>query len=184
MSDQEEIRRNIKSNKEVLRFRETAKKFCEFIETHKSYRKKEFLTLCAMSLSELYNHALSLRQLISDGEDDSVPQVQHDEWASLSDSLKQKLGDDDVYTVVFDPTNPEPDDPVEATLSDDLADIYRDLKNGLMFWDSDSQSGLEEALWEWSFGFEHHWGQHLTKALSAIHWLICLHLPDDYEQAG
>ena len=47
---------------------------------------------------------------------------------SRSTPLKGKLGDWDLYHQVFDPTQDD-----EASLADDIADIYSDLKEGLAF---------------------------------------------------
>src|SRR5262245_3334354 len=33
-----------------------------------------------------------------------------------------------------------------------------------------------QALWEWGFGFEHHWGRHAAGAIRALHcWLVVRH---------
>ena len=46
-----------------------------------------------------------------------------------------------------------------------LAAMYRDLRAGLLKWER-GEAG--EALWEWRFGFENHWGKHATGALRAL----------------
>ncbi|MBD2451990.1 DUF5063 domain-containing protein [Nostoc sp. FACHB-152] len=47
-----------------------------------------------------------------------------------------------------------------------LTDIYLDLKKGLILYE---HSYFIEALWEWRFHFEIHWGAHLVGAQRAIH---------------
>jgi Domain of unknown function (DUF5063) len=59
--------------------------------------------------------------------------------------------------------------PVMGSLADDAADIYRDLRGGLSLIDVDG--GLDNAVWEWQFGFEYHWGVHAASALYALHSL-------------
>jgi len=54
-------------------------------------------------------------------------------------------------------------------LADDLADIYRDVSEGLSLWDA---GHLREALWTWVFSFETHWGQHLVDAQRVLHWWL------------
>lgn len=76
----------------------------------------------------------------------------------------------DSYNLVFDPHNPAGEEPVVAMLSDDLADIYCDLAEGLDNW---SKGHLEEACFDWAQSYSFHWHRHAVNALSAIeHYLI------------
>jgi hypothetical protein len=90
------------------------------------------------------------------------------------DILRRKLPVD-AYSVVFnplehDPTEVNPPIPVMATISDDLSDIYRELMQGLVLF----QSGqIESALWQWHFTYYAHWGRHLSHAQSAIWQYLC-----------
>lgn len=70
------------------------------------------------------------------------------------------------YRFVFDPHDLESvDEPVMGMLSDDLADIYRDLAIGLSNVD---QKHLDEACFDWSFSYRSHWARHAVNALAAI----------------
>ena len=80
-------------------------------------------------------------------------------------SLSGQLGPFDVYRAIFDPYEDASDAPVMGSLADDLADIYGDLKRGLEPWEA---GDLDEASYEWRFGFEFHWGRHAVSALCAI----------------
>jgi hypothetical protein len=76
----------------------------------------------------------------------------------------------DYYGTVFDPLIVPPNEsPVIGSLSDDIADIYRDVVSGLWAFEAGRPAA---ALWEWGFGFRHHWGEHATGAIRALHaWL-------------
>ena len=54
-------------------------------------------------------------------------------------------------------------------LGDDLLDIYKDVKESLLVYNSPHEHAPERALWLLDFGFNHHWGQHCVDALQAIH---------------
>jgi len=69
----------------------------------------------------------------------------------------------DLYSEVFDPCVDE--SPVCGALSDDVLDIYADLRRGLVTYD---EGRLGSAVWEWEFHFDHHWGQHAVDALRAL----------------
>jgi hypothetical protein len=70
------------------------------------------------------------------------------------------------YWDVFDPLNADDREPVCTTLADDLADIWGDLRDGLSLL---ATGRITEAVWEWRFAFNVHWGKHLTSAQRAIH---------------
>lgn len=72
----------------------------------------------------------------------------------------------DGHWTVFDPINDEENDSVYGLLSDDLSDIYRDIKYGLLLFDA---KHFSEAVWEWKFNFKIHWGRHLLDAQIVIY---------------
>jgi hypothetical protein len=52
-----------------------------------------------------------------------------------------------------------------GTLADDLADIYRDLAEGL----SNAEQGhMEDACFDWAQSYQSHWARHAVNALGAI----------------
>jgi hypothetical protein len=91
-----------------------------------------------------------------------------DETAALCRSLGALIGDRSFYREIYDPFESPEESEVAGLLADDFADIYRDLQDGLDKW---NRGETGEALWEWRFNFENHWGEHLTGALRALHIL-------------
>lgn len=70
------------------------------------------------------------------------------------------------YRVVFDPHDLEAEDePVMGMLADDLADIYRDLAEGL---EQARQGNPESACFDWCLSYRTHWARHAVHALTAI----------------
>lgn len=95
---------------------------------------------------------------------------------ALYDGLSEFFGDVNHYREIFDPWEPaEGDSEVRGSLADDLADIYLDLKCGLLKWNRE-QTG--PALWQWRFGLENHWGEHATGAIRALHCRAAWHHDD------
>jgi uncharacterized protein DUF5063 len=78
-------------------------------------------------------------------------------------------GEDLFYWKVFDPFDLE-DGPLQTTISDDLADIYCDLQEGLVTLRASSLPS-DRIIWEWKFGLESHWGRHAVSAMNALHAL-------------
>ena len=80
--------------------------------------------------------------------------------AALTSVLKEQ----DVYHSVFDPYAHEDDS--EILLSNDLAEIYEDLREGLGLRDSDEDP--DEIEWNQWFAFWNHWGNHASDAVKTL----------------
>jgi Domain of unknown function (DUF5063) len=69
-----------------------------------------------------------------------------------------------VYWEIFEPLEAQPPEPVTGSISDDLADIWRDIQVGLQIFDAD----VNGAVWHWRFSMETHWGHHAVGAAAAL----------------
>lgn len=157
----------------VERFVDSAERFCSLIEHHQSLTAWKFVCLCAPCLADLYGAAVPLSLLSV--EIDSAELIEDafstDRAKAIDCEIGDKLGRQRLYWEVFDPR--EESDPVVGDLGDDLADIYRDVKNGLVAFNKGSTN---EAIWHWQFGFRFHWGDHVVDALRVTHRLVCASL--------
>jgi hypothetical protein len=70
------------------------------------------------------------------------------------------------YAEVFNPFAEPVEEPVLADIAADLAEIYEDIRRGLLHFDSGQ---FAEAQYQWGWAFQHHWGEHATGAIRAIH---------------
>jgi hypothetical protein len=83
----------------------------------------------------------------------------------------------DNYGWIFDPLVVPPEEPVVASVADDIADIYRDVVTGLRL---DQLGRRTEAVWHWSFYLSRHWGLHATGAIRALHCWLAQEAPDQF----
>jgi hypothetical protein len=100
--------------------------------------------------------------------------VGNDLWDALYKHLTLVLGADASYSSHFNPTGASVGDEAGVgDLADDLADIYRDLKPGVLAWNTGEDLFLEDVLFQWvHYGHVHHWGRHAVDAMRALHWLV------------
>ena len=150
---------DLKIEPAVESFAEIAQRYCSWAESPSGEPRDEMQTARKLLL-ELHRAAIVLPDL-GPGED-TEDAVSADECNSVRVRF-QKLP---VYGYwdVFNPLEEEA--PVFNTLPDDMSDIYLDLKEGLLLY---ARRQIVEAVWEWRFNFEIHWGAHLTGAQRAIH---------------
>ena len=142
-------------SKFVEDFFHSAVHYCSIIESFDSNQVHKNLKALLVALLDLYSKALYLPEVEPENDevtdiDISVPQINFNQY--------------DLYWVVFNPYAIE--EPVGASLSDDILDIYKDLKKGIHLFEKNEQV---EAIWIWKFGFEIHWGSHVVDAIRALH---------------
>jgi len=156
---------------EFKRFHEVASEFCTAVDSAQSTDRETLVLRIYRLLPLLIGRAVNLSPIESsdDQTDHKKARISQEQWGELYSLLKEKLGDWDLYSQVFDPTKDR--DAIYGSLADDIADIYRDLKEGLDLHSSDIVSS-NDILWEWRFGFYSHWGHHAINALRTIHFLL------------
>jgi Domain of unknown function (DUF5063) len=145
------------------RFVPVARRFVSFVEGFDALSADEFVCELEPLLLDLYSSALVLERRRA-GENLGTERQRNDEWSELFQRLGRHLGRYDAYSFVFDPYELDAQ-PVTGMLSDDLSDICRDLCDGIERYDV---GHTREAIWEWRFGFESHWGRHAAHALYAL----------------
>ncbi len=156
--------------REVSDFVQLAEAFCKLIETEPS--SEEVLHDLHVVLARLYLGALLLPgpfSLLADDDasrDSPVTVERALAWHSeVVARFADVLGPQNFYREVFDPYAPLADAEVTGSLADDIADIYRHIRDGLERWRAGDAGN---ALFEWRFSFEIHWAEHATGALRAL----------------
>ncbi len=130
-------------------------------------------------ITRLYLAALLLPPPWSDGLScEIVKYVDDAEWKLVYKSAGRLPLD--YYSESFDPIVVPADAPTIGSLSDDIADIYRDVVTGLRHHEAGRYA---EAVWEWAFSFRHHWGTHATGAMRALHAWLTQNVGDDTKWA-
>jgi hypothetical protein len=150
----------MESNHSITYFADVARRYCAWAEEPPAGPGDDMHSARRL-LAELHLAVLDLPTEIADTET-HTDSLTADDWTAIRGRFQHLPVNG--YSDVFNPLVDEP--PVFNTLFDDLSDIWRDLKEGLVLYD---RGEIEAAVWEWQFNFEIHWGRHLTGAQRAIH---------------
>ena len=143
-------------------FATLAKEYCGWAES-KPKPETEEVKIAIKILANLYSTALALPKN-DPGNDVDGNRISDEEW----NIIFKRFGalPFNYYSEFFSPAKVAEEEPVVGDLADDLADIYRDIKQGLELYE---EGHVNEALWEWNQNFNIHWGRHATSALHALH---------------
>src|SRR6056297_1225541 len=166
---EEEFDSNIVYDKSVTEFVTIAAEYCKFLENAYRFSKRDFLNKAHKILSLLYYKATLLPKFHSVFDAENEKFVTEEEWDFIHQSVKKRLGYHDEYREVFDPLTHEQVEQSTASIADNLADIYQDIKNFISLYHVSTEEIMNDALWECQMNFEDFWGQKLVNALKAIH---------------
>jgi hypothetical protein len=111
-------------------FIDAARSYCSLIEAADALPRGQFVWQVGDRLTRLYAGATALPETDPTGIEGPEDRIGDAESFALEQRLREKLGDLDRYRRVYDPYDAT-ETGVEGSLSDDLADIYRDVKNGV-----------------------------------------------------
>lgn len=163
----------------VSHFAKSAQEFCSLLEKSASISDKEFVQQAAYLLATLYAAGLSLPTLDNEPEEQqaSIEDTSFEHTSEIERQTGQKLGKHNLYWEFYDPYDQS--NPLTTTLSDDLSDIYRNIKPGLIAYQKGTARSVSAAVWEWKDQFNFHWGDHAVDALRAIHRIVSPYLNDE-----
>ena len=154
---------------QIQTFWEDAKAYCSLIDSLANGKPDHFYGRLIACMSRL---AKSAEQLPHDHCSREVEcsghRMTHEEWGELLARINHAIGAEVSRLIEADKDYPDSATRV-FMLGDELADIYRDLSDGIRFYERGHEDGIKEAVWQWRSFYEHHWGLHLLDALHTVH---------------
>lgn len=157
-----DIKKTIIDNKKIIHdFHQTAVVFCQWAEGEPGILQTEYC-LAKKYIAKLYLGGLELPDFkIIEKQQSIITEKTSDNVFKRFASLPFQY-----YWEIYTPITDSPDEPVVGDLCDDLRDIYVDIKNGLVTWDTGNN---KDAVVHWKSTFSCHWGDHAVRALRALH---------------
>ena len=166
-------------SKNVIEFVTVAGEFCGFLEKSKDFSRKEILEKLQKLLPLLYLKGTLLPNLESVFEEVNEKFVTEQDWEFIRNAVLLKIGKFDEFLETFDPRMEESETPVICSISENIADIYQDVKNFIMLYRVGANEIMNDAIWECKNNFEEFWGQKAANTIRAIHNLV---VNEDLEQ--
>jgi hypothetical protein len=169
---QQESFDHIVYSKNVIEFATVANEYCLFLEKMNSFSRKEFIERVQKLLPLLYLKASLIPVVEEENVETPEKCLTEVDYNFLFDKLNTKLGPHDSYLEVFDQGMQFSETPIDASISENLCDIYQDLKDFIFAFRLGTIEIMTDALWECQKNFSDFWGQKLVNCLRAIHLLV------------
>jgi hypothetical protein len=159
-------------SKNVVEFVTVANGFCGLIENVGHIPVEQNLKNLQRLLPLLYLKASMLpenEKVLDDELEKYVSELDYNMWQQR---WLQVLGEHDSFYEVFDPGIQFGGETVTASISENLLDIYQDMKEFITSYSLGDEAIMNDSLYECVLHFEEFWGQRLVNVLRAIHKVI------------
>lgn len=153
----------------VIEFVTVTAETCLFLEHTSEFSTTDFVSKIVKILPLLYLKASLLE--VPESVFDDVPErfVAEEDYLYIKEQIEMLLGPDDSYLETFHPDMAISDTPIAAFISENLADIYQELKDFAANYQLADVDTMNDSLVACLEAFASHWGQKLLNALRALH---------------
>ena len=171
-------------SRNTVEFVTVAAEFCAYIERSNEHTRKDFVDTLLKLLPLLYIKAQMLPNEERMSDDDLEDFVSEDSYEIVRLTILDLLADKDPYLDVFVSDMKYSDTPITKSISEDIADIYQDIKNFVCLFQLGINETMHDAIIECNEHFRQYWGQTLTNTLRALHDIRYNTSLDDEEEEG
>ena len=155
-------------DRNTVEFVTVAAEFCAFLERSEQMKRVSFVDTLLKILPLLYLKA-SMLPKVENVEDSPEHFVTEDDYEVLRLTIASIMAEKDDYLEVFMEDMRYSDTPIKASVSEDLADIYQDVKDFVSVYRLGFDETMYAALAVCEENFALYWGQKLVNTLRALH---------------
>ena len=159
-------------SRQVIEFVTVANEFCLFMESAGQFERLDFIQKIQKLLPLLYLKASLIPEMESVLNEGNEKFVAEQEYDFVKDQVQTHMGELDDYSEQEDPKISGSTEPVITSISENMADIYQDLKDFVSLYSIGTTEIMNDAVWECKMNFENYWGQILVNALRVIHRIV------------
>lgn len=170
-------------DKNAIEFVTVAAEYCAFIERAGETDREEFVDKTLKILPLLYLKASLLPRFEQIGFDALETYVTEESYEERRRTIQDIMGERDTYLEVFLPDMAFSDQPIQKNISEDLADIYQDLRDFIFVFQLGLNETMNDALQRCQETFETIWGQTLVNTMRALHDVKYNHAADEDDES-
>ena len=169
-------------DRDVVEFVTVAAEFCKYLEQAEGKHRTIFVDTTLKILPLLYLKATLLPPCETLGDDLPEHYVTEETYEVLRMTLAGILAEKDAYLDVFMEDMKYSDQPITRYISEDLADIYQDIKDFIFVFQLGLNETMHDALAICQENFRLYWGQKLVNTLRALHEARYLQSDEEEEE--
>lgn len=145
--------------------------FCQILEQSAEAKGTALISSLVEILPRIYADFIVLGETEPEYDAAPEPTVTEQEWATVFQQIARVLGSYNDYLRPAAADEFDRSEMVQHTISEDLADIYQELKDFTVIYSRGIEELMNDAAWELKERFAEHWGTKLLRSLLALHEL-------------
>ena len=156
-------------DRQTVEFVTVGAEYCKWIEQAEGTPRRQLVDVALKLLPLLYLKASMLPPCEILGDEPLESFVTEESYEVVRLTLADILGERDDYLDVFVSDMKYSDQPITRYISEDLSDIYQDIKDFICLFQSGLNMVMNDALATCQENFRLYWGQKLVNTLRALH---------------
>ena len=156
-------------DKNVIEFVTVAAEFCAFLERSELISRKDFVDKILKILPLLYFKTTLLPKCEEINDETLENYVTEEQYEAIRTKVAGIMAEKDDYLDVFVEDMVYSDQPIRKNISEDLADIYQDIRDFIFIFQLGLNETMNDALFICQENFKTLWGQKLVNTLRALH---------------
>lgn len=155
----------------VIDFVTVAVEFCAFLEKEELLPREEWIDKMLKVLPLMYVKAQLLPETYAMNDEMPESFVKESDYVRVSARVSEIMAEEDTYLDVFVEDMKYSERPISAFVSENIADIYQDVRNFVSVYQYGLTDQMNDALLIVVETFKHYWGQKLVNVLRPLHMI-------------
>ena len=155
----------------VLELLRVAHEYCLFVENMESRSMEETITFFRKLGPLLYLKGALLPWVEPENPETDERFVTEEEWQAVFNEFRGKLTNLDEFWHI-DHEGGLSYEAIKASLSENFADIYQDMKDFVLLYSKNTRDARQNAVHDCSLLFESRWGVKMLENLRYVHYLL------------
>ena len=143
--------------------------YCKILDKHDTTELNDFLEIIALKMMEIYKQTFDIAKFQTRYESEPEKFLSEKQYNNIIKNLREYFGKKDIYNEIIDPVMPASNSIFQASLAEDLTDIYQDFYDFVEWYSLGTLESINDSVIECLNNFEKYWGIKLLSALRAIH---------------
>ncbi|MEG0949878.1 MAG: DUF5063 domain-containing protein [Bacteroidales bacterium] len=156
-------------SKQTVEFVTVGAEYCAFIEKVGELDRIEFVDKSIKLLPLLYLKAVLLPVTEYQLDEPAERFVTEEMYEYIRGSISRLMGAQDDYLEVFIDDMQYSENPITSSISEDMTDIYQDVKDFISVYSMGNEATMNDALTQLNENFREYWGQKLVNAMRPLH---------------
>lgn len=169
-------------DRQTVEFVTVGAEYCKWVEQAEGTPRRQLVDVSLKLLPLLYLKASMLPPCETLGDEPLESFVTEESYEVVRLTLADILAERDDYLDVFVSDMKYSDQPITRYISEDLSDIYQDIKDFICLFQSGLNTVMHDALATCQENFRLYWGQKLVNTLRALHELRYAAPEEDEEE--